>query len=176
MFSALPLTGTAELFLLPIGRSTVAYKCIALTMRTMNGDRYHGILPLSTCCRYSTTSLSFWPLPVFLRLPLRASTYSPSCSLLCLAILGWQPIASILTRQPATSNCSNSAGSAACPLAYSATYHWAKTRHCGANRHALIACRTQVRPDACRSRPARGASSAPEVTPFDERGFPPARP
>jgi hypothetical protein len=59
MCSALPLTGTAELFLLPIERSTVAYKCIALTIRTLNGDRYHGILPLSTCCRYSTTSFSF---------------------------------------------------------------------------------------------------------------------
>src|SRR6266566_6023659 len=67
MFSALPLTGTAEIFLLPIGRSTVAYKCIALTMRTMNCDRYHGILPLSTCCRYSTTSFSFGPLPQIAR-------------------------------------------------------------------------------------------------------------
>jgi hypothetical protein len=46
ILSALSLTNTAEIFLLPVGRSTVTHQCVAPAMRTMNDDGDHGIFNL----------------------------------------------------------------------------------------------------------------------------------
>jgi hypothetical protein len=64
MFPALPLTRSAEIFLLPIGSTTVVYQRIASAVGTMNRDRYHTTFHLSpVSCLYSLTSFPFWPLP-----------------------------------------------------------------------------------------------------------------
>jgi len=47
IFPAWPLIGSAEIFLLAVGRPTVVHEHIALTMRTMNRAAYHDLLDLS---------------------------------------------------------------------------------------------------------------------------------
>jgi hypothetical protein len=41
IFPALPLTGSAEIFLFPVRSMTIVYQCIASAVWTMNSDRYH---------------------------------------------------------------------------------------------------------------------------------------
>jgi len=47
MVPALPLTRSAELFLLPVGSTTIVYQPIAAAMGTMNRDGYHETFHLS---------------------------------------------------------------------------------------------------------------------------------
>ena len=64
MFPTLPLTRSAEVFLFPIGSTTVVYQRIASAVGTLNRDRYHATFHLSSVsCSYSLTSFPFWPLP-----------------------------------------------------------------------------------------------------------------
>ena len=64
MFPALSLTRLAEIFLLPVGRTTIAHQRITPAVGTMNRHRYHVIFHLSNdSCAYSLTSFPFWPLP-----------------------------------------------------------------------------------------------------------------
>ena len=65
IFPTLPLTRSAEVFLFPIGSTTVVYQRIASAVGTMNRDRYHATFHLSpVSCSYSLTSFPFWPLPI----------------------------------------------------------------------------------------------------------------
>src|SRR5438105_15963599 len=74
IFSALSLTSTAEIFLLPVGRSAVTHQCVTPAMRTMNDDGDHRAFNLvySWYC-YAIVSFSFLPLP-FLHHRLKALT------------------------------------------------------------------------------------------------------
>jgi hypothetical protein len=64
ILSALSAAGTAEIFLLSIGRSTITHQCITPAMRTTNNDSDHGTFHLShVSWSYAITSFSFLPLP-----------------------------------------------------------------------------------------------------------------
>lgn len=64
ILSALSAAGTAEIFLLSIGRSTITHQCITPAMRTTNNDSDHGAFHLSyVSWSYAITSFSFLPLP-----------------------------------------------------------------------------------------------------------------
>jgi hypothetical protein len=60
IFPALPLTRSAEIFLLPVRRMTIVYRRIASAVGTMNRDHYHLTFRLShISSSYSLTSFLF---------------------------------------------------------------------------------------------------------------------
>jgi len=64
IFPTLPLTCSAEIFLLPVGSTAIIHQRITPTMQTMNRDCDHETLNFSTqCYYYSTISFPFSPLP-----------------------------------------------------------------------------------------------------------------
>ena len=79
IFPTLPLTRSAEVFLFPIGSTTVVYQRIASAVGTMNRDRYHATFHLSpVSCSYSLTSFPFghYPRAVWFEKALAAGLHS----------------------------------------------------------------------------------------------------
>jgi hypothetical protein len=64
IFPALPLTRSAEIFLLPVRRMTIVYQRIASAVGTMKRDRYHLTFRLSHIIPFLATTV-FWNIPVF---------------------------------------------------------------------------------------------------------------
>ena len=80
ILSALSAAGTAEIFLLSIGRSTITHQCITPAMRTTNNDSDHGAFHLShVSWSYAITSFSFLPLPKCVQQPAGFRHFTEVC-------------------------------------------------------------------------------------------------